>query len=434
MKFKKLFHFPLLVNIFCEVEITSSLDVVMDFAKAYKVEITLAYYCFNLSLTIAIFIFGTIYLRHRDRRDQQRKEWREFAKAIRGEYSTLKDKQVLSGVSKTNEKFGNVVICPGITGLDVLRYMLNNSDFQPGSTWPRSSLCELRENLDSIFQLLNTCASLTLLGPVPSNIRAELGRLVTDLGEMTLPFFSGDQRQTVLTCLKYFSSDRKPAMKTEKRLRVVDRRILKEVPYIKCLRFGKGRRSSEINKFTFEVDLVLVPAHPLNVLNQLQWSLEEEKYFSEFAREFREHFNIPKYIDKIDSDSDELVIAKVLHEVRVYVHLLGLGKGAIDEGVSRNIEILSEVYERVTKVKPEEEVVRYTCERFIQDLSNLKKSKYSYHSCASFREGLTELYERFCNLIIIRKNVSDSSPPPTSTKVETRDTDAIYNCQYESYV
>lgn len=65
MKFKKLFHFPLLVNIFCEVEITSSLDVVMDFAKAYKVEITLAYYCFNLSLTIAIFIFGTIYLRHR---------------------------------------------------------------------------------------------------------------------------------------------------------------------------------------------------------------------------------------------------------------------------------------------------------------------------------------------------------------------------------
>lgn len=406
----------------------------MDFAKVYRAEITLVYYCFNLSLTIAIFIFGTIYLRHRDRRDQQRKDWRKFAETIRGQYSTLKDKQVLSGVSKTNEKFGNVVICPGITGLDVLRYMLNTSDFESGSTWPRSSLSELREDLNSIFQLLNTCASLILLGPVPSNIRAELGKLVTDLGEMTLPFFSGAQRQTVLTCLKYFSSDRKLAMETEKRLRDVDRKMLKEVPYIKCLRFEKGRRSSEISRFTFEVDLVLVPAHPLKFLIQLQSLLEHEKYFSEFGRELREHFNIPKYIGKVDLDSDELVIAKVLHEVRVYVHLLGLSKGAIDEGVSRNIEILREVYERVTKVKPEAEIVRHTCERFIQDLSNLKKSKHSYHSCASFREGFTELYETFCNLIIIKKNVADSSPSPTSAEVETRDADTIYNCQYESYV
>ena len=231
-------------------------------------------------------------------------------------------------------------------------------------------------------------------------------------------------------------------MKTED----VDGKILEKVPYIKCLRFVKEKvekdgRSSEITKFTFKVDLMRVPAHLahplLNALNQLLLGIQDEKYFSEFAREFREHFSNPKYFDKIDSDSDELVIAKVLHEVRMYVHLLGLGEGAIDEaeGVSlRNIEILREVYERVTKVKLEEEFVRLTCERFIQDLSNLKKSKYSYHSCASFREGLTELYERFCNLIIIRKNVSDSSPPPTSTQVETRDTDDIYNCQFESYV
>ena len=162
----------------------------MDFAKAYKEEITFIYYVSNLFLTIAIFtvqlIVGTIYLRHRDRRDQQRKEWREFAKDIRGQCSTLKDKEVLSRVSKRKEESGNVVIYTDITGLhitglDVLRNMLNNSDFQPGSTRPKSPLCELREDLDSIFQLLNTCASLTLLGPVPSNIRAELGRLVTDL-------------------------------------------------------------------------------------------------------------------------------------------------------------------------------------------------------------------------------------------------------------
>ena len=401
----------------------------MHFAKAYKEEITLAYYCFNLALTIAIFIFGTIYLRHRDRRDQQRKEWREFAKDIRGQCSTLKDKEVLSRVSKTKEESGNVVIYTDttglhITGLDVLRNsnMLNNSDFQPGSTRPRSPLCVLREDLDSIFQLLNTCASLTLLGPVPSNIRAELGRLVTDLGEMTLPFFSGDQRRTVLTCLKYFSSE--PAMKTED----VDGKILEKVPYIKCLRFDKEKveqdgRSSEITKFTFKVDRVPAHlAHPLNALNQLLPGKEGKKYFSEFAREFREHFSNPKYFDKIDSDSDELVIAKVLHEVRMYVHLLGLDEGAIDERVSQNIEILREVYERVTnsKVKPKE-IVRHICERFIQDLSKLEKSEDPNHSCADFRKEFLELYEdRFLKLIS-RKNVSDSSPPPTSTKVETNE-------------
>ena len=31
--------------------------------------ITLAYYCINIYLTIVLFASGTIYLRHRDRRD-----------------------------------------------------------------------------------------------------------------------------------------------------------------------------------------------------------------------------------------------------------------------------------------------------------------------------------------------------------------------------
>ena len=46
--------------------------MIQTFAKEYKESITLAYYCGNLLLTIVVFVFGTIYLWHKDRRDQQR--------------------------------------------------------------------------------------------------------------------------------------------------------------------------------------------------------------------------------------------------------------------------------------------------------------------------------------------------------------------------
>ena len=84
----------------------------MTFAEAYRYEITFVYYCLNVLLTLATFLVGTIYLRRIDRRDQQ---WRKFAETIRGQYSTLKEKQVLSLVSETSKTFENVLICQGIT-------------------------------------------------------------------------------------------------------------------------------------------------------------------------------------------------------------------------------------------------------------------------------------------------------------------------------
>ena len=394
----------------------------MTFAKAYREEITFVYYCLNVLLTSAIFFVGTIYLRRIDRRDQQRRDWREFAETIRGQYSTLKDKQVLSWVSETNKTFENVLICPGITGLDVLRYMLNDSYFASRSS-RESALYKLREDLNSIFQPLSTCASFISWGPVPRNIRAELTELVTDLGQVTLPFFKGDQCQTVLKCLKHFRRDGK--IKTEKMLRDIDLTIETSVPYIKCLSFGLHQRSIHYSKIDkFEFDSVLDPA--VNFLKAIQDDLQNEKYLSDFAREFHEHLSNLQDFDLVNSDDERLVVMKVLHQIRVYMHS-SLKKGAIDEEVRRDIELLSEIYERVTSFKPDEEIIRITCERFIQDLSNLKEN--SHHSSPRFKEELMKLYQTFINL----SNNGVSSLPPTLT-ARCSGMRGTNNYQRESYV
>ncbi|KAM7450698.1 hypothetical protein ABFA07_001691 [Porites harrisoni] len=394
----------------------------MNFAKAYKEEITLAYYCFNVVITTVIFLFGTIYLRRRDRRDQQRRDWRQFAETFRGQYSTLEYKQVLSCVSNTNETFENVLICPEITGLDVLRYMLNNSYFMSRSS-RKSALYKLKKDLNSIFQLLNTCASFILLEPVPiSNMRAELGELVTELGQVTLPFFTGDQRQTVLKCLKHFSRDGE--IETEKELRDIDLTTIKEmVPYIEYLSFdnqvGRHQRSthySKINKFQFEFDPGFDQDHPLSFLKVIQEDLQDEKYLSDFARESQELLSNTRYIDQVDSDNERLVVMKVLHQVRMDIHSL-LKKEGIDEAFfSNSVVSLREVYKRVTTLKPDKEILKATCEQFIDDLTLLKDSSHSYHMSRSFLEQLENMRKTYFQMIVIRDNAI-SSQPQTSTTV-----------------
>ncbi|KAL9953045.1 hypothetical protein ACROYT_G040396, partial [Oculina patagonica] len=188
----------------------------MAFAKDYKEEITLAYYCFSLALTIAVLIFGTIYLWYRDRRDQQRREWRQFAERIYSEYnSKLKAKDIPRKVSKVRDTFQKIRMNSTISGLDVLRYMLTDSNYERSKT---TQLECLREDLLSIFQLFNVCYSLLLLGKIPKNIKEELTDVVTELGDIALPFFKGKQRKIILKCLEHFANGRlKP--KTERKVR-----------------------------------------------------------------------------------------------------------------------------------------------------------------------------------------------------------------------
>lgn len=174
----------------------------MAFAKDYTEEITLGYYCFNLAFTIAFFIFGTIYLRHRDKRDQQRREWRQFAERIYSEYSKLKDKDIPRRISKVRGTFEKIQINSKTTGLDVLRYMLAEGNYESFKT---IQLECLREDLQLIFSLFNVCSSLLLLGKVPKNVKEELKDVISDLGKMSVPFFKGKQRKIILKCLEHFT-------------------------------------------------------------------------------------------------------------------------------------------------------------------------------------------------------------------------------------
>ena len=62
---------------------------------------------------------------------------------------------------------------------------------------------------------------------------------------------------------------------------------------------------------------------------------------SEFARELREHPPNLKYaVGKlVDSDSDDLIVAKMLHEVRVYcMHHISEERKRLDLEIEGNIE------------------------------------------------------------------------------------------------
>ena len=411
----------------------------MPFAKTYREEITLAYYCCTVALTIAFFLYGTIYLRYRDRRYQQRQEWRQFAKTIRKKYSKLKAENIPSKISKVKDTFGNIQMEKVITGLDVLRYMINCVDY---SSFKTSELDALREDLKSIFPLLNICASLILSGPVPDNIRAELGELVTELGEITLPFHKGEERQTVLKCLKHFGSGGKPTVETE-RMKNVDTMLdEKALKYIQCLTFrvaneythrmtqesdNCSKNYTKCRKFELQFDVLVHDlGEPFNFLKELQGDLEEKEYLSDFAEELRKHLKNLKFSDKIDTENDKLILVKVLHEVRMYIYLILKESKALDDEIYQNIKILREVYERVTIIKPDKVIVRGICERFISDLFTLRKSNHPYHRSESFKVQLVELYRKFHELIAINQN-TEPSPPSTERNMTE-------NYQYETSI
>lgn len=381
----------------------------MAFAKTYREEIVLAYYCFNSALAIAFFIIGTIYLRHRDRRDQRRKEWRQFAETIRSECNNLKAQNIPWKISKVKDTFGNIQIDTEITGLDVLRFMIN-SEYETFKTKELKLLCE---DLKPIFQLLNTCASLILLGAVPHNVKTGLGTLIAELGELTLPFYKAEERAPILKCLKHFCSGGRLKVKTERKMRRIDTKLEDAVPYVKRLRFecsverfslDERRKYEECNRFRLDLGISVYEgiAEPLNFLNNLQLSLEEPVNLSEFARELREHPPNLKYVGEIvDSDSDDLVVVKMLHEVRVYcMHHIKEERKRLDLEIEENIEILKEVYERVTGRRQDKElIVRKTCENFMEDIWSLKGNLHQYQMKNDFDLKLQELHGTFTRLI-----------------------------------
>ena len=403
----------------------------LKFAEDYIEEITLAYYCANLLLTFTIFIFGRIYLKQRDRRDALRKEWRQFAETLGREYSKLKDNNIHQSVSEVKDSFGNVKVCEDITCIDVLRYMVDHAEYKTRFRTPQ--LDKLREDLQKILHLLRTCASLILLGTVPNNFKEELGEVVTDLGEITLPFFKGERRKIILKCLTNFGNESSKDGR-EASVRDIDMKLEKVIPYVKFLLFkapvanntatldsppesvddqyvrftGTTIQSLKTSEYTYCKTFIL----NVNVMLR-ELDFREETTETGLREELLLLFNLnktmeedlaylPDLVSELQREQWTVRFLRVLHEVRMHIHSIVIRR-AINAEKRQHIAVLKQEYDELTGFKPVKAIVRESCQRFIKDLQSVMKSNAQYHEGEIFKNKLNRLQEIFDNIVKIRK-------------------------------
>ena len=400
----------------------------LKFFEDYIEVITLAYYCASLLLTFTIFIFGRIYLKRRDRRDALRKEWRQFAETLGREYSKLKDNNIHQSVSEVKDSFGNVKVCEDITCIDVLRYMIDHADYKTRFRTPQ--LDNLREDLQKILHLLRTCASLILLGTVPNNFKKELGEEVTDLGEITLPFFKGERRKIILKCLANFGNESSKDDR-EASVRDIDMKLEKVIPYVKFLLFkapvadntttldsppesvddqyvrftGTTIQSLNTSEYTNCKTLIL----NVNVMLR-ELDFREETAETGLLEELLLLFNLnetmeedlaylPNVVSELKREQWTVRFLRVLHEVRMHIHSI-VNRRAIDALKRQHIAVLKQEYDELTGFKPVKAIVRESCQKFIKDLQSVMKSNAQSEI---FINNLDRLQNIFDNIGKIRK-------------------------------
>ena len=432
------------------------------FAEEYAELITFVYYCSNISLTAVAFLFGTCFLWYRDRkyqkkkddkegRNHQRREWRKFAERMNDDYRNLRSKQTLENILKVKKTFEDLKVHSKVTGLDVLRYWL--ADDRHRNVWSESpQLRALREDLHRIFLQLNFCSSLIHLGEVPKNITEELRYVVEELGNVAKPFLTGDKLKVASTCLKHFG---RPVKKEEeggggggggggeedgggrrggggggrRRQRggggeEEEEKKLYElvegnIPYVDSLKFGdKDHRDSSTSsppppvdysqsKFLFNVSM---PNDKRNFLWELHDNLEKGKGKTLLVRKFkdRQAEPPPNLTDPIgDEDSDEVVLAKVLHEVRYYIHHLQNNRELweIDEtNTAVNVDRLRQVHKEITGTLIENAFKEFL-KKCIFDLQNIVNDSLKFNV---LDDG--ELFRDFMKFWV--KEVMTKFPPP----------------------
>ena len=411
---------------------------------------TLIYYVSSILLKILVFSAGTFYFWYRDRRDKERcvkedreyqnrrdqadrrREWRQFAERIYTDYSKLKSKDIPQKISKVKNTFERMLIHSTVSGLDVLRYMLTDDNYRNfASNSPQ--LKALREDLHMIFVPLNICSSLLLLGEVPINIKEELRLVVEELGNVAEPFLTGEQQRVALKCLKYFGSNRSSNAVTEQAQRGVEElvriesqrgveyleRVKAIAPYVNSLQFccsdpkNFPKHSAEVDvamedcdysqcrKFSFNwTETMIKESHEiLEPLEDLQKCLENGTHS---ARIFSKQPGLPfASIERIrGSDRDEDIFMKVLHEVRLYIHLIqseGLTRVLNTFRVKENIERLIQLHSKRTEVMGAEINFERHCKDFIRELENILNRKPPHLIKQEFASKLKNLYEDLFN-------------------------------------
>ena len=392
-------------------------------AKKNAESITLAYYCINICLTIALFAIGTIYLRYRDRRDHQRREWRQLAERIYTDYSKLKSKEIPQKISKVKNTFERIKIHSKVSGLDVLRYMLADKNYRNFAS-ESPQLKALREDLHMIFVPLNICSSLLRLGEVPSNIKEELRLVVGELGNLAEPFLTGEQQRVALKCLKHFGNRSSNAVTehAQRSVKELDERIEAIAPYVNSLQFGgpnakeflqveikmKDCDYSKCRKFWLNKTMIMQNSHKnLDFLVKLHEDLEYKELEAHCARIFRQNLEeLPheSFEQTSDSDSDETILMKLLHELRLYIHII-LSENEFKRLVEDNVDRLRQLHEAF---QPIEVQIKSLCQRFSDDLMRIKKdidgNPPDHLNSPKFLNQLKGLYEeKFKRIIVVQE-------------------------------
>ena len=383
--------------------------MLQKFAEEYTEAITLIYYCASFLLTFFVFIFGTIYLWCKDRRDQQRRQWRQFAERIYKDYNSLREKNIPKKMLKVKETFENLHIHSTVTGLDVLRYWLaDDRDRNVSSESPL--LRGLRGDLHVIFLQLNSCSSLIHLGAVPKNTKEELKYVVEELGNLAKPFLAGEKLKVALKCLKHFSRDTPDA---ETKGRVLDQRLEEIVPYVNSLKlaeqqlqtdsFGTSIEQLRMQKFSWCIEFSFNASMPntnYNFLVGLHKILMKKKRKITFVRKLKDRHAVQplNLIDPIgDGDCDKLVLAKVLHEVRYYIHYVQ-SNGKLNEirgvNASDNIERLRQVYNEVTNSSVVKDAFQELFYRCIDDLKRIADDPPEHLLNENFSKEFTDLWDK----------------------------------------
>ena len=303
-----------------------------------------------------------------------------------------------------------------VTGLDVLRYMLTDDNYR-NLVSESPHLQALREDLHMIFLPLNVCSSLLLLGEVPPYIKEELRFVVEELGNLAEPFLTGEQQRVALKCLEYFGSNRSSNEHGQRGVEGLGVRIKAIVPYVNSLQFISIEDCdySKCKKFSFNFKESIM----FNNLGNLKFLRELLEYLEGVALSARIFEGQPaelpvESIEPInDSDSDEVILMKVLHEVRLYIHLIlneNLSRED-NERVERNIERLRQLYVKGGKrIEPEEVKIIYFCHRFISDLQGIKDKMPPHLIKQGFGTQLKDLYEeQFRSMIVIKNPGSGGS-------------------------
>ena len=256
--------------------------------------------------------------------------------------------------------------------------------------------------------------------------------MVEELGNLAEPFLTGEQQRVALKCLEHFGSNWSSNAVTEhfeRGVRELDVRIKAIVPYVNSLQFISMEDCdySKCKKFSYNWEQSVM-VNNLRNLESFRELLKSENYsvlgeLLEYLEGvalcvwvFKEQpAELPvKSIELInDSDSDEVILMKVLHEVRLYIHLIlneNLSRED-NERVERNIERLRQLYVKGGKeIESEEEKIKYFCHRFILDLQRIKDEIPPHLIKQGFGTQLEDLYlNQLCQMTPIKNPGSGGS-------------------------